>query len=166
MPEGESASCKRHLRFLSSTDTHDVDAPLVHADLFASDRADTVEHCQCIWADALDSCADLFGVAQYTSGWMCAKDEEIVSIAQDIAALGESLTGVNMREGEHLVLALLEGLLDLLNGWLVANGCTELLDLGAVDGQAFGERIAKVARVEHEDILSGLYQVRCGHVPV
>ena len=99
---------------------------------------------------------------------MRAEGEELVSIARyarDAAALQWPLTGIDVREGEHLVLALLERLFNLLNGRLVADWCTELLDLGSVDGQALGEGIAKVARVEHEDILSGLYEVRCSHVP-
>jgi hypothetical protein len=64
-------------------------------------------------------------------------------------------------DGNHLVLLVLERLLDFVELRPVADGRLELCHLDAVCLEAVGERVGKVASVQDKHFVAGLDQV-CG----
>lgn len=117
----------------------DVNAPFAHADLLRGDGAYAVEDQDGLGRNSADDLAESLCVGENTGG------------------------GVYMCERDCLVLFLLELCLDVCEGGLVADGRLELCDLGTVDFETLSERVAKVAGIEDEDVLSGLDDVG-GHV--
>ena len=70
-----------------------------------------------------------------------------------------------MCDCDDLVLLLLEGLLNLVKLWSVANRCLQLCNLGTVCFEAVGERVGEVSSVKYEDLITRLSQVGGDLVP-
>jgi hypothetical protein len=68
-------------------------------------------------------------------------------------------------DSQHLVLLLLQRLLDLIELRSVANWRLELCRLDAICLEAVRERVGEVTSVQNEDLIAGLYQVCCNLIP-
>lgn len=118
-----------------------VNAPVLHPDLLGSHAAHAIEDKDRLGADALDELTQTLGIRK------------------------DGRRGVDVGEGDDLVLLRLELRLHLGERGLRANGRLELVDLGTVRFEAFGKAVAKVAAVEHKRILAWLNHVGCDVVP-
>lgn len=84
----------------------------------------------------------------------------------DVLNLAENTSrGVDVGDGDGLVLLLLQCLLDLIELWAVANGGLELSGLDTVRLETVCEAVGKVTGVEDEDIIARLDQVGGDLVP-
>jgi hypothetical protein len=86
-------------------------------------------------------------------------------LAQSLDLAQHTSRRVDVRDGDHLVLPLLERLLHLVELRPVADLRLELCDLDAVCLETVGERVGKVARVQDEHLLARLDQVGRDLVP-
>lgn len=118
-----------------------VDAPVVELDLFATDTAHTVDNDEGVRADSVDKLADVLDLAENACG------------------------GVDVGNGNSLVLLLAQSLFDLIQLWALAYGCFELCGLDSVCLEAVGKAVGKVAGVQDEDIVTGLDQVGGDLIP-
>ena len=73
--------------------------------------------------------------------------------------------GVDVGDGDELVLLLFQGLLDGVELWAVANWRLELCHLAAVGLEAVGKAVGKVAGVQHQHVVAWLGQVGGDLVP-
>jgi hypothetical protein len=118
-----------------------VEVPLVEGDLLGADTAHAIDDDEGLWADAADELGDALDVAE------------------------DAGRGINVCKGDQLVWLLLEGLLDLLQGWAVTDGSLEVGDLCAVALETLAEGVAEVAGVEDQGVLAALDQVGGDQVP-
>jgi hypothetical protein len=118
-----------------------VELPVVKADLLGANTADTVHNEQSVRADAVHEIAQCLELAEYAG------------------------RGIHVCDGNHLVLLVLERLLDLVELRPVTNWRLELCHLDAVRLEAVGEGIRKVAGVQDEDLIAGLDQVGGDLIP-
>jgi hypothetical protein len=72
---------------------------------------------------------------------------------------------IHVRNSDDFVLVLLQRFLHLILLRSVANRSLQLGSIGAVGLEAIGKRIGKVSRVEDQNVVSGLCQVRCHLIP-
>lgn len=70
-----------------------------------------------------------------------------------------------MGKCDNLVGLLLESLLDLLQGWALADGSLQVGDVGSVGLEALTEGVAEVAGVQNEGVLATLDQVGGDKIP-
>jgi hypothetical protein len=86
-------------------------------------------------------------------------------LAQRLDLAQHTSRGVDVCDCQHLVFLLLQRLLDLIELGSVANWRLQLCRLDAICLEAVRERVGKVARVQNEHLIAGLYQVCRNLVP-
>ena len=118
-----------------------IELPLIESNLLAGDTAHTVNNDEGLRGDSVHEGGQLLQLAENTS------------------------RGVDVSDGDHLVLLLRQRLLDLGKLGALANGGLELRDVGAVDLEAVGKAIAKVAGTENQNVLTRLNQVGGNDIP-
>jgi hypothetical protein len=118
-----------------------VQAPLVELDLLRGNGAHAVDDDEGVWGDLVHELGNRLDVGKDASG------------------------GVDMGDGDHLVELLLEGSLNLVERWSVANCRGDLVNLGTVDLQTVGKCRREVAGVEHKGVLARLNKVGRNNVP-
>lgn len=118
-----------------------IQLPPVKVNLFARHAADTVDEDEGVGGDLVD------------------KGREVLELAENTGR------GIDVGDGDGLVLLLRQRLFDLGELGLGAGRRPELGHVGAVDPEAVGEAIAKVPGGEHQHILAGLDQVGGHNIP-
>lgn len=118
---------------------HDIQLPVVEANLLRSDTAHAINHDQRLRADLVHELAQCLDLAQHTR------------------------RRVDVCDSNDLVLLLLERLLHGIELWSVADRSLQLRGLRTVGLQGVSEGVGKVARVEDQRFLAWLDQVR-GHL--
>ena len=120
---------------------HDIEAPVVEADFFATDATDAVDYYQGFGADSVDEV------------------RQGANLAKNAGA------GVHMCDGEEFIFLLFEGSLHLGELGAVANRRFQLGGSDAVGLEAVGEGVGKVAGVQDEDVFVALGKVGSNEVP-
>lgn len=114
----------------------DIKAPVVEADLLRSDSADGVDGNERVGRGLVDDLGVLLDGGENTG------------------------RGVDLGDGNKLVLLLLKGLLKVLGVNDAADLGLDLVDVGAVSPQAVGERVSEVAVVEDELDMVSIYRIQ------
>lgn len=114
----------------------DVDLPVVHADLFGRDGADTVEDDERVGRDAANRLGDGLGVGEDARrcGQVLALLDRLSMVNRE-----ERLTGVDVSKSQDRVLFLLQRRLDLVERRPSADRSANLVDLGTVGLEAVGK---------------------------
>lgn len=139
--KGDKRQTRRAAEAFLRRSEHHVDAPLLHLQLFARDTAHGVDDNERVGAHLLYSLRDGLDVVQH------------------------SRAGVDMRDGDRLVLLLLQDLLDLVDGRARANAAAQLRHLGGVHSEAVRKALGEEARVQHQHLFTRLDKVRRNLVP-
>lgn len=126
--------------FLRSCE-HDVEAPLVKANLLTADATDAVYHYQ------------RFGA------YPMHEFRERLDLAENAGA------GIDVRDGDELVFLLLERFLHLVQLWPVPNWGFQLRGFHTIRLEAIGEGVGEVSGMEDEDFFTPLCQVGGDEVP-
>lgn len=120
---------------------HAIEVPLVKGELLAANTAHTIDDDERLRRHPADQRHKVLQLAQHAG------------------------RGVDVRDGQQLVLLLAQRLFDLGQLWARADGGLELRDLGTVGRQGVGEAVTEVARVQNQGVLAGLDEVGADEVP-
>ena len=120
---------------------NDIKLPVIKLDLLATDTTHSIDYDQSVRADPVHKLTQRLDLAKHAGA------------------------GVDVCDGQDLVLLLFEGLLHLVELWSVADGCLQLCGFRAVRFEAVGERVGKIASVQNENLVTGLGQIRGDLIP-